>query len=243
MALFAFLGGLALYAGCFILKFGRFKVFWVAKMNTPHPFLPHQFTRNLLIMKSSFFVFYLTLLTTALCAQEKAGASRFPLTLTLFTESVSLPDFHNTFSPPNWGVRIGTEIPWRSSENGRLFQTFNVGYYRHKDLQQGLYFSSELGYRHFFGNLFADATLGGGYLRLVSELPQYESANEGFRKTSTAIGKFMPTLGLGLGYRIGEVSLFTRYEAFGEMPINHQGVPVLPHSALHLGARFQPSGK
>lgn len=194
-------------------------------------------------MKISFFVFYFTLLTTVLCAQENSGATRFPLTLTLFTESVSLPDFHNTFSPINWGVRIGTELPWRTSENGRLFQTFNVGYYRHKGLQQGLYFSSELGYRHFFGNLFADATLGGGYLRLASELPHYEPANAGFRKTSTAIGKFMPTLGLGLGYRIGEVSLFTRYEAFGEMPINHSGVPVLPHSALHLGARFQPSGK
>ena len=194
-------------------------------------------------MKITCFVFFLALTTSTLLAQEKLGGKSLPLTLTLFTESVSLPDFHNTFSPANWGIRIGTELPWKSGKNGLLFQTLNVGYYRHKGLQKGFYLSTELGYRHFFGNFFADATLGGGFLCLTSELPRYESANAGFQKTSTAIGKFMPTLGLGLGYRIGEVSLFTRYEAFGEMPINHQGVPVLPHSALHLGARFQPSGK
>lgn len=194
-------------------------------------------------MKINCFVLLFSLTTTALYAQENTGGNRLSLTVTLFTESVSLPDFHNLFSPANWGMRLGTEIPWRSSENGRLFQTLNVGYYRHKGLQQGFYLSSELGYRHFFGDFFVDATLGGGYLRLISDLPRYEPSQEGYRKTSAAIGKFMPTLGLGLGYRIGSVSLFTRYEAFGEMPINYQGAPVLPHSALHVGARFQPSGK
>lgn len=194
-------------------------------------------------MRINCFILLISLATTTLFAQEKPGLSRLPLTLTLFTESVSLPDFHNTLSPANWGVRLGTELPWRRGENSSLFQTLQVGYYRHKGLQQGFYISTELGYRHFFGNVFADATLGGGYLRLISDLPRYEPAGEGYRKTTAAFGKFMPTIGLGLGYRIGEVSLFTRYEAFGEMPLNYQGAPVLPHSALHVGARFQPSGK
>ncbi len=192
-------------------------------------------------MKLYWSALVLALTATTLAAQEKSALTRLPLTLTLFTESVSLPDFHNTFSPPHWGVRLGTEIPWSSTEKAGVFQTLNVGYYRHKKFQQGFYVSSEVGFRQFFGNVFADATLGVGYLLLRSDLPRYEPQDNGYQKLTPNLHKFMPTVGVGVGYKMGRMSVFTRYEAFGEMPINHPSAPILPHSALHIGARFQTS--
>jgi hypothetical protein len=66
----------------------------------------------------------------------------------------------------------------------------------------------------------------------------YKLVGDGnFAKASPHLRKFMPTLGLGAGCRLGKhTSLFARYELFGEMPVA-QDIPVLPHRALHLGVR------
>jgi hypothetical protein len=175
-----------------------------------------------------------------LTAQDSSRKVPIPITISVFSESVSLPNFRGFFKKPNWGVRIGTEFYYRQNEGRQMLQTLQVGYYHHDGLHQGVFVSSEFGYRKFFGNFFADATVGGGYLHLVSDLRRYEPDGNGFRPASQRMHKFMPTLGLGLGYRFGDVTLFSRYEMFGEMPFAQDGSPVLPHKALHVGTRFQP---
>jgi hypothetical protein len=67
----------------------------------------------------------------------------------------------------------------------------------------------------------------------------YKPTGDGnFTKTAGRFHKFMPTLGLGAGCRLSDrTSVFARYEVFGQMPIA-QDIPVLPHKALHLGARL-----
>jgi hypothetical protein len=177
---------------------------------------------------------------SSLCAQDGGGSRSIPLTVSVFSESVSLPDFRGFFKNPNWGVRIGTEFYYRRNDSKNVFQTVNLGYYRHSGLQQGIFVSSEFGYRRFIGNFFADATVGAGYLHLISELKRYEPDGGGFKNASQRMHKVMPTVGLGMGYRFGDVTFFSRYEVFGEMPFSYGGTPVLPHKALHLGTRFQP---
>ncbi len=182
---------------------------------------------------------FLLTATLGLAQEPKRPHRSLPLTVSLFSESVGLPAFKGLLRSPNLGVRLGTELYYRNRPGAALFQTVNLGYYAHGSLHHGLYVSTELGYRKFFGPLYVDATLGGGYLHLVSRVPVYEPAGDGnFKSASPHLHKFMPTLGLGAGCRLNKhASLFARYELFGEMPVA-QDIPVLPHRALHLGARI-----
>ncbi len=186
-------------------------------------------------MKRLLFLLFLLAAVRNMQAQD----TKFPITISVFSESVSLPNFKGFFKNPNLGVRIGTEFYYRQSESKQLLQTLQVGYYHHDGLHQGLFVSSEFGYRKFFGHFFADATVGAGYLHLVSDLRRYEPSGDGFHLASQRMHKLMPTLGLGMGYRFGDVTVFSRYEMFGETPFAQGGSPVLPHKALHLGARIQ----
>lgn len=180
----------------------------------------------------------LLLVAGTMRAQDGEGKLPLPITISVFSESVSLPNFRGFLKNPNWGVRIGTEFYYKNGTNRQLLQTLNLGYYRHDGLQQGLFVSSEFGFRKFIGDFFADATIGAGYLHLISELKRYEPAGGGYKNASQRLHKIMPTVGLGLGYRFGDVTLFSRYEMFGEMPFGYGGTPLLPHKALHIGARI-----
>ncbi len=122
---------------------------------------------------------------------------------------------------PNLGIRAGTELYYHYRPGSQLFQRVNAGYYYHRSLHHGFYLSSELGYRKFIGPVFLDASFGGGYLLLTSRVPLYRPAeNVEFRKASSRLHKFMPTLGIGAGYWFTQASsLFVRYELFGEMPL------------------------
>jgi hypothetical protein len=189
--------------------------------------------------KITFLLAFLLAATLGLAQEPKRPRPALPLTLSLFSESVSLPTFRGFLRNPNLGVRLGTELYYRNRPGAQLFQTVNLGYYHHGSLHHGLYVSTELGYRKFIGPVYVDGTIGGGYLHLVSRVPVYAPTGDGnFRKASPHLHKFMPTLGLGAGCRLGDyTSLFARYELFGQMPLAND-IPVLPHKALHVGARL-----
>ena len=188
--------------------------------------------------KITLFLAFQLMASLAWAQQSTRSHPALPLTLSLFSESVSLPTFKGLLRSPNPGVRLGSEFYYRNRPGAQLFQTVNLGYYYHRSLHHGLYVSTELGYRRFIGPVFVDGTIGGGYLHLVSRVLAYEPVGNGnFRKASLHFHKFMPALGLGAGCRLNAyTSLFARYEMFGEMPLA-QDIPVLPHRTLHLGVR------
>ncbi len=193
--------------------------------------------KNRLLVLGSGLIF---LILNSLSAQDGVQKISMPITVSVFSESVSLPNLRGFFKNPNWGVRIGTEFYYRQNDKRQLLQTLNLGYYRHNGFQQGVFVSTELGYRKSIGRFFADATIGAGYLHLVSDLKRYRPADDSFLGASQRLHKIMPTLGLGLGYRFRDLTIFSRYELFGEMPFNYGGAPVLPHKTIHFGTRFQP---
>jgi len=167
-------------------------------------------------------------------SQRPAG---MPITVTLFAESISLPTFRN-IQKGGLGIRLGTEFYYRQRPGSQVLQTLNVGYYVHPNVQNGLFVSSEFGYRKFIGGFFVDATIGGGALLVRPSAPSYtwDETNQGLRKAPANQLKFMPSLGLGAGYRFrNRTTVFTRYELFGEMPF---GQILLPHQAIHLGTRL-----
>lgn len=189
-------------------------------------------------MKSLLLI--ISLLGSTLSFAQDTGSQKgnLPLIITLFSESVSMPNFRNIFKNPNLGIRIGTELYYSKNESRQLIQTINLGYYYHKDFQNGLCLSSEFGYRKFFNNAFVDATVGVGYLLINSALPRYERNGNDYERIGSTFGRIMPTIGLGAGYRFDKVSVFSRYEMFGETPFSYKGVPALPHKAIHVGTRL-----
>lgn len=173
-------------------------------------------------------------------AQEHAARSRdFPVTVTLFCHAAGLPGLRSLFQSPRFGIRVGTEFYYRQSNGEATVQTVNIGYYRHRNFQDGLFISSEFGYRRFSGNTFGDATAGIGMLIVNAALPRYERHDAGYRRSPQLFARVMPTLGIGGGYQFQTTAVFTRYEVFGEMPFGFKGLPALPHHALHIGTRVQ----
>jgi hypothetical protein len=183
------------------------------------------------------FLVMLLVVTTVNAQKPTSTRSGVPITLSLFSESISLPTLKH-IQAGGLGVKIGTELYYRNRPGSQLIQTLNVGYYRHPKVQTGFFVNSEFGFRKYFGSLYADAFLGGGVLLLRPVSPSYtQDSNTGeYRKAPATQIKFMPTVNAGLGYRFGNrTTVFTRYELFGEMPFREI---LLPHQALHLGARL-----
>lgn len=188
-------------------------------------------------------VLALTALTVGVAPAQDAPPPGVPLTVSVFAHSVSLPTFRGFLKNPNVGLRVGTELYYRNRPGSQLLQTLNVGFYHHRSLQTGLFIGTETGYRKFFGPLYAEGFVGVGALGLSHQLRSYEPIGTGeFRSASRFMLRAMPSLSAGLGYRFGlhtptPVSVFTRYELFAETPFSNRGVPLLPHSAIHIGTR------
>ncbi|WP_138992338.1 hypothetical protein [Larkinella sp. C7] len=183
------------------------------------------------------FLVMLLVVTTVNAQKPNPTRSGLPITLSLFSESISLPTFKH-IQTGGIGIKIGTELYYRNRPGSQLIQTLNVGYYHHPRVQTGFFVNSEFGFRKYVGSLYVDAFLGGGTLLVRPVSPSYtQDSNSGeYRKAPATQLKFMPTISAGLGYRFHHrTTVFTRYELFGEMPFREI---LLPHQALHLGTRF-----
>ncbi len=157
-----------------------------------------------------------------------------PLTISVFSESISLPTLAH-LQKGGIGIKVGTELYYRNRPGSQTFQSINLGYYHHPGVQSGLFASTEVGYRKYFGAVYTEASLGAGTLLLRPEAPSYERSSPDFPKAAAYQFKLMPSAGLGAGYQFrNRTSVFTRYELFGEMPFSQI---LLPHQALHVGAR------
>ena len=190
-----------------------------------------------MLKRIAFYLVWLVLAVPAWAQQSATKSYRgLPVSISLFTESISLPGFRGIFANP--GIKVGTEFYYRNRTRSQLLQTVNAGYYYHRNLHHGMFINSEFTYRRYFGNFYAEGGIGGGYLHLYSLIPMYEKNGDSYSKASPHVHKFMPSLGGGVGYRCGKALIGVRYEVFGEFPVLSNEVPLLPHKALCLSVRF-----
>lgn len=192
---------------------------------------------------SLFVLLWLAGLSPVAVAQRTApGPAGRPLTVSVFSHGISLPTVTPQLTSLNPGLRIGTEIYYRNRRRSQLFQTLNAGGYLHKNLQNALFVTTELGYRKFIGGFFVEGMLGVGALGASYWLKHYQpDGNGGYQAASPFVVKAVPTVSLGVGYRFtggSPVSVFVQESAFGEVPFGFRGQPVLPHAALHVGMRM-----
>jgi hypothetical protein len=192
-------------------------------------------------LKHSVFLLVVVLvLSSSTQAQNPYAQSKgLPFKVTVFSESIGLPNPARFFRQSGLGVRVGTEIYYNNRTGSQFFQTVNLGFYSHKHFASAFFISTEAGYRKYFGSFFTDATIGGGVQFSKSALPVYKPSSTGYEKTNGQLVRFMPVIGLGAGYSLNRASIFTRYELFGEMPFGYKGIPALPRQTLHLGTQLR----
>jgi hypothetical protein len=183
---------------------------------------------------------FLLLSAVSLQAQNPyTGSKQLPFKITIFSESIGLPNFSRFFKQSGFGVRVGTELYYTNKTTSQFFQTVNIGFYNHKNFASAFFVSTEAGYRKYFGAFFTDATLGGGIQFSQSAMPVYKPSAKGYDKTNGNLIRFTPVAGFGTGYTFSKAAVFARYELFGEMPFGYKGVPALPHQTIHLGTQFR----
>jgi hypothetical protein len=186
-------------------------------------------------------------LTTIVQAQDSLTHHRKPVTvqLSFFNHSVSVP-FHRIInSQLHPGVQGMFEAQYHDSRRSKIFQTFDVGAFHNKYNGNGFYLSTELGYRlKTKHNLFAEALIGGGYLRVYHPTNIYVLTTAGTYERAKDKGFSSPifSFAIGAGYDIPSsskysLSPFIRYQSLLQTHYSPD-LGVLPQCSFHVGVRL-----
>jgi hypothetical protein len=173
-----------------------------------------------------------------------------PVTITVFSESTSVPFTTLLESPVHPGIQVGTEFNWREGQYLRLYPAVNIGYMFHRKLFHGLYGNVELGldFKTGFGLNFK-TKLGLGYLRTFSTQQEFQFEDGQYiSKNDRGNSRLMPSFTVGLGYELRHKDpyspeIFIGYQTWLEYPYSPGFIPLMSHTNLMLGTRFYPVKK
>ena len=187
-------------------------------------------------------VIFLSCSTLGLYAQ-----SEFPLKISFFNESTSIPYTQLLSTPVHPGMQIGTEFDWKETNKIRLFPSVNVGYMFHNKLFQGIYANVELGFDYKFSfGLNLKSSLGVGYLHTFTTRKEYQFIDGAYvAKGDKGNSRIMPSFSLGMGYRlkpddVKSTELFLMYQSWLEFPYSPSFIPLMSHNSFHIGSKFYP---
>lgn len=174
-------------------------------------------------------------------SQEEAKPS-FPLVVSVFNVGTQLPGsgalgvFSRSVHP---GVSMGTEFFYRKRPKNQWFQTARFGVLHHRLSQTAVQLYSEFGYRRkIWRGTGAELRLGGGYLHSFPAVETFK-LKDGAYDQKANIGRAQAMAGgtFGLSYATAtDWRFFLDYQFYLQTPFVKNYVPLLPNSALHIGA-------
>ncbi|MEM1326370.1 MAG: hypothetical protein AAGI23_10470 [Bacteroidota bacterium] len=192
-------------------------------------------------MKHTLLLTSIILSTTCLFSQSDfLRQPAFNISLVHHTVGIPFKDFFK--KPLNLGLSFSVDFPYTD----RQFQRLEVGWYKHKNFASALWVKTDY-VRRFQDSegLFADVRGGIGFIRDFNALDSYELTSEGVYQLKKRHGKSGLIGGLGVagGYSFEpaeatQLSPFLDYQGFIQFPYLNIA-PVLPHSLLSIGTRFQ----
>ncbi len=137
------------------------------------------------------------------------------------------------------GITVSTGFNWKEYPKHNWMQSFKVGYFNHRYIQNSIVLYSEFGYRYKAGSKFGfSLALGGGYLHMIPATQQFQLVDgEWEKKKLKSRPQALISLSLGVDYKITEsgVRTFIRYQNMLQTPFVPGYVPLLPYNVLHLG--------
>lgn len=174
-----------------------------------------------------------------------AQKTPWPLNISVFNESTTIP-FTTFFTlPVHPGLQVGTEFNYRIKTRTRFFQTVNVNYFFHRHLAHGISLNTELGYEYRMKSGFAfTGLLGLGYLHTFATTAEYDFVNGVYEPApDRGNARLYPSLSLDVGYYLkrkeaSSSKLFIRYQSWAEYPYSPGFIPVMTHVNVHLGVKI-----
>lgn len=164
-----------------------------------------------------------------------------PLIVSVFNLGTQLPGSVFT-TPVHPGLSVGTEFRYNQHPLNQWFQTAKLGVSYHQYVQTAVQLYSELGYRRaIWRGMAAETRLGAGYLHAFSNTEVFSLKDRSYdKKANLGRPQFMGSMALGLSYQLQKGQhpprFFVDYQFFLQMPFVKSYVPLLPNTALHIGA-------
>lgn len=195
-------------------------------------------------MKKECKKFFFLLAGISIVSTGKAIAQN-PIEISVFNESTSIPFSGFSLKPWHPGFQIGTNIPWKESQNYKTYFSINLRYIFHKNLYQAIGINFELGYDYkidFGMNL--KTGVGVGYLHTFSVKEEYLFKNGDYaKKTDMGNSRFTPSLFFGLGYRFAPndfdyAEIYAKQQYWLEMPYSRGFIPLMSHSNSAIGIKL-----
>jgi hypothetical protein len=193
-------------------------------------------------------IFYLSILLFFCCLVKSQGQEKrkFSLITSVFSNSTALPQNGlpgTLHAPIHPGFTIGLVKDYKKTEKHQLYQTYRLGYFHQRYVQNAIQLYSEFGYSFSFKNGFGlFSQLGAGYVHSFQDQQKF-ILKDGEYKKQFPIGRpqlmisFTPGLSYDLEKKCGTpLKLFVDYQIWFQLPFVRQYVPVLPNSSLHIGA-------
>lgn len=181
-------------------------------------------------------------------AQTKSNKlkNQFPLEVSFFNHSITMPFSGIILSPLHPGFSLGTEYCYKQGRLGRLFQNLHAGYYYNEYNARAIFLKTGAGYRYTAGfGLFGDLSLGLGYLHSFhpTEIFAQNAQGEYEKVKDHGKGSIIFLVAIGIGYDFSQkvgwpVSVFFRFQPYIQTPYSVES-SVLPQSMLHFGIRVQ----
>lgn len=180
----------------------------------------------------------------ALQAQDKV----LPVSVSVFNNGTALPGsgyaglFSQTVHP---GITLGTAHFYRQTTRSELFQTLKLGYFYHRHNQHAIQLYSELGYRYLTrSGFYGEGLFGAGYLHSFADVQQFKWEEGRYvKKANLGRPQLMIAASLAAGYDLQKktrlpLRLFLQYQFWLQTPFVRKYVPLLPNTALHVGAIY-----
>lgn len=175
--------------------------------------------------------------------------STWPVKVAIGNEATSVPFTGFPTSPIHPTLQLGTEYSYKNKPHSEIYQTFNLGYIHHKNLYQGAYLNTGIGYDYKTGfGLKFKSNLEVGYLHTFAAQDEYQFENgEYVNRIDKGNSRVMPSFSVGLGFAFkknGNVisELFVLYKSWIEYPYSPRFIPLMSHTILEIGYKFYLKG-
>ena len=182
--------------------------------------------------------------TNGLAQQSNSlsGYRRFPIVMGLQFQNFAMPfrDMSSNFTHP--GIYVGSEIYYNGKES--LFQQAVLGGYLNREIGNGIFINTQIGYRSLiYRNFYGEIKAGVGVLRVFHPSQAYKYENGEWKKTVGGKTQLSAPVDFGLGYSfaagLGGLSPFISYQIIPSLFYNTT-LPLNFYTNFLIGLRIKP---
>jgi hypothetical protein len=191
------------------------------------------------------FLYLALLLGKVAFAQEETSTDKWRIHASVghYPASLIVPSF-STIHP---GINAGVTYQWNNHTRHQIFQSGNLGFFYHRDLQKAIQVFTELGYNLKFDKGFAitPLALGGGYIMSVSDIEsvKWNETSQQYEQLKFPIQhNWMITLGASVSmetnlfiFKDRKTTFFADYRLLVQGVFVRETVPVIAYSPVRIG--------